>query len=172
MWRVYRKHPAGSPDHQTESAFTGDGPENLPRLTQETYPAPPFCPACPAALVLHSSSTEVNLRGQLTPLWPASCQHQNLSDMYMQLLTQDKTLDKHLTEDFFCLGENKFYLLCFLQFLPVNDGFLTSSFEWQPCYRGFTFAAENISADIRLFLGLPCSSEIAVQYIYQIIKMV
>lgn len=74
MCRVNRKHPAGSPDHQTESASPRDGPENLPRLTQETYPAPPFCPARPAALVLHSSSTEMSLRGQLMPLWPASSQ--------------------------------------------------------------------------------------------------
>lgn len=115
MCRVYRKHPAGAPDHQTEPASTRDGPENLPRLAQETCPAPPFCPACPAALVRHSGSTEMNLLGQLTALCSASCQHQNPSDLYMQLLTPDKTLDKHLTELFFCLIENKFYLLYFLQ---------------------------------------------------------
>lgn len=57
MCRVCRKHPAGSPDHQTESASTRHGAEDFPRLAQEAYPA---------ALVLHSGSTEVNPPGQLT----------------------------------------------------------------------------------------------------------
>lgn len=89
-----------------------------------------------------------------------------LSDMYMQLLTQDKTLDKHLTEDFFCLNENKFYLLYFLVFLPVNVGFQSLSFVWQLCYGGFTFAYswKYSYAYIRLFLSLHCSNEIAVLY--------
>lgn len=67
MFCVFRKHPAGSPDHQTESAAAHDGPENLPRLTQEASPAPPLCPARPAALILHSSSTEMNHDGRLCP---------------------------------------------------------------------------------------------------------
>lgn len=88
---VFRKHPAGSPDHQTESAAAHDGPKNLPRPTQETSPAPPLGPACPAALILLSSSTEMTLRDQLT-FSPVSSPHQYLQDVYAATDSRQETL--------------------------------------------------------------------------------
>lgn len=57
---VFRKHPAGPADHQTEPASAHGRPQDLSRIPQESYVIPAVLPAPPAAIILHTGSAEMS----------------------------------------------------------------------------------------------------------------